>query len=194
MGNYFIGLFKKSFLKQKEEEINIIRRRTLIELVSNLFKASALLITLLFIAHQTIGGKLSLGQMAMFLLAFRQGMIYIKDLFGSLAGLYEDSLFIGDTFEFLNLKENVIAVAPIISCSPLKKKIVIDNLCFTYPGNNFKTISNVSFEIKKGEIIALVGPNGAGKSTLVRLLSRLYDADSGNIKYDVDDIRNIDPE
>ena len=194
LGNYFIGLFKKSFLKQKEEEINIIRRRTLIELISNLFKASALLITLLFIAHQTIGGKLSLGQMAMFLLAFRQGMIYIKDLFGSLAGLYEDSLFIGDTFEFLNLKENVIAVDPIISCSPLKKKIVIDNLCFTYPGNKFKTISNVSFEIKKGEIIALVGPNGAGKSTLVRLLSRLYDADSGRIKYDGDDIRNIDPE
>ena len=107
LGNYFIDLFKKSFLKQKEEEINIIRKRTLIELISNLFKASALLITLLFIARQTINGKLSLGQMAMFLLAFRQGMIYIKDLFGSLAGLYEDSLFIGDTFEFLNLKENI---------------------------------------------------------------------------------------
>jgi len=194
LGNYFIGLFKKSFLKQKEEEINIIRKRTLIELISNLFKASALLITLLFIAQQTIGGKLSLGQMAMFLLAFRQGMIYIKDLFGSLAGLYEDSLFIGDTFEFLNLKENVIAVDPIISCSPLKEKIVVDNLCFTYPGNNFRTISNVSFEIKKGEIIALVGPNGAGKSTLVRLLCRLYDPDSGNVRYDGSDIRNIDPE
>ena len=81
--------------------------------------------------------------------------------------------FIGDTFEFLNLKENVIAVEPVIVPLPLKKKIVIDNLSFTYPGNNFRTISNVSFEIKKGEIIALVGPNGAGKSTLVRLLCRL---------------------
>jgi len=79
LGNYFISLFRKSFLKQKEEEINIIRRRTVIEFVSNLFKASALLVSLLFIAHQTIIGKLSLGQMAMFLLAFRQGMIYIKD-------------------------------------------------------------------------------------------------------------------
>jgi ATP-binding cassette subfamily B protein len=194
LGNYFKGLFKKSFLKQKEEEINIIRRRTLIELISNLFKASALLITLLFIAHQTIGGKLSLGQMAMFLLAFRQGMIYIKDLFSSLAGLYEDSLFIGDTFEFLNLKENVITVDPVISCTPLKNKIVADNLCFTYPGNKFSTISNVSFEIKQGEIIALVGQNGAGKSTLVRLLCRLYDADSGNVKYDGIDIRHFDPE
>jgi ATP-binding cassette subfamily B protein len=194
LGNYFISLFRKSFLKQKEEEINIIRRRTLIELISNLFKASALLILLLFIAHQTISGKLSFGQMAMFLLAFRQGMIYIKDLFGAMAGLYEDSLFIGDTFEFLNLKENVTAADPVTVPSSLMKKIVVDNLSFTYPGNNFRTISNVSFEIKRGEIIAIVGPNGAGKSTLVRLLCRLYDPDSGNIKYDGSNIRNIDPE
>ena len=194
LGNYFIDLFKKSFLKQKEEEINIIRRRTIIELVSNLFKASALLITLLFIARLTISGKLTLGQMTMFLLAFRQGMIYIKDLFGSMAGLYEDSLFIGDTFEFLNLKENVTAAEPVIKPGSLKKKISAENLSFTYPGNNFSTINNVSFEIKKGEIIALVGPNGAGKSTLVRLLCRFYDPDSGNVKYDGQNIRNIDPE
>jgi len=194
LGNYFKDLFRKSFLKQKEEEINIIRRRTLIEFISNLFKASALLITLLFIAHQTISGKISLGQMAMFLLAFRQGMIYIKDLFGSLAGLYEDGLFIGDTFEFLNLKEKVIAEKPVISPAELKKKIEVNKLSFTYPGNSFRTIDNVSFEIRKGEVIALVGPNGAGKSTLVRLLCRLYDPDSGNIKYDGSEIMNMDPE
>jgi ATP-binding cassette subfamily B protein len=76
----------------------------------------------------------------------------------------------------------------------LKNKIVVDNLTFTYPGNNFRTIDNVSFEIKKGEIIALVGPNGAGKSTLVRLLCRLYDPDSGKIKYDGSAITNMDPE
>jgi len=194
LGNYFISLFKKSFLKQKEEEIRIIRRRTVIEFISNLFKASALLITLLFIARQTISGKITLGQMAMFLIAFRQGMIYIKDLFGALSGLYEDGLFIGDTFEFLNLKESVTAAEPIVSPSHLKKKIVVDNISFTYPGNNFTTINKVSFEIKKGEVIALVGPNGAGKSTLVRILCRLYDPDSGKVRYDDNDIRNIEPE
>jgi ATP-binding cassette subfamily B protein len=194
LGKYFMNLFKKSFLKQKEEEINIIRRRTLIELISNLFKASALLITLLFISRQTISGKLTLGQMAMFLLAFRQGMIYIKDLFSSLAVLYEDGLFVGDTFEFLNLKENVIAQEPVSVPSALKKKIIVNNISFTYPGNKSKTISDVSFEINKGEIIALVGPNGAGKSTLVRLLCRLYDPDSGDIKYDSTAISHMDPD
>jgi len=194
LGNYFKNLFFLSFQKQKEEEIRILRRRTLIEFISNLFKASALLITVLFIARQTISGKITLGQMAMFVLAFRQGIIYIKDLFSAMAGLYEDSLFIGDTFEFLNLRENVIAAEPVLIPVPLKKKIVVNNLSFTYPGNSLPTIDNVSFEIKKGEIIALVGPNGAGKSTLVRLLTRLYDPDTGNIKYDGGEIRNIDPD
>jgi ATP-binding cassette subfamily B protein len=130
----------------------------------------------------------------MFLLAFRQGMVYLKDLFSSLAGLYEDSLFIGDTFEFLNLKENVIATEPIKKVTPLRDKIVAKNMSFTYPGNTTPTINNVSFEIKKGEIIALVGSNGAGKSTLVRLICRLYDPDSGNVKYDGTDIKNVDPD
>ena len=194
LGKYFTDLFRKSFLKQKEEEIDIIRKRTLIELISNLFKSSALLVTLLFIARQTITGKISLGEMAMFLVAFRQGMIYIKDLFGSLAGLYEDGLFIGDTFEFLNLKENITAKEPVTVPLSLKKNIIVENLSFTYPGNNFSTINNVSFEIKKGEVIALVGPNGAGKSTLVRLLCRLYDPDSGDVIFDGKNIRNMDPE
>jgi ATP-binding cassette subfamily B protein len=194
LGNYFIELFKKSFIKQKEDELAIVRKRTLIELVSNLFKSAALLIALWYIANNTINGKLTLGQMAMFLLAFRQGMIYIKDLFSSLAGLYEDSLFIEDTFEFLNLAENIKAADPMVIPVPLKGSFAADRLTFTYPGNDVKTIDNVSFEIKKGEVIAIVGSNGAGKSTLVRLLCRLYDPDSGSVKYDGTNIVNIDPD
>jgi ATP-binding cassette subfamily B protein len=132
--------------------------------------------------------------MAMFILAFRQGMSYIRDLFGSFAGLYEDSLFIGDTFEFLNLKESIVAEHPECFPEPLEKSLKVENLTFTYPGNPVPSVNNVSFEIGKGEIVALAGPNGAGKSTLVRLLTRLYDPDSGSIKFDGSDIRNIDPE
>jgi ATP-binding cassette subfamily B protein len=193
LGNYFKSLFRKSFMKQKEEEINIIRKRTLIETISNIFKAAAVFIVLLFIARQTINKKLSLGEMAMFILAFRQGMMYIKEIFSSLAGLYEDSLFIGDTFEFLNLEEKIVAEEPVTDHVSFNKKIELQNLFFSYPGNVLPVINNVTIEIKKGEIIALVGPNGAGKSTLIRLLCRLYDPKTGRIKMDGNDIRNVDP-
>ena len=186
-------LFKKSFLRQKEEEINIIRKRTLIELVSDVIKASAILFVLIYIAQRTITGVLTIGQMAMFLLAFRQGMACIKDLFSSVGALYEDGLFIGDTFEFLNLREMMEAKLPVVIPSDLRDGISVRDLSFTYPGNSYPTLDNISFEIKKGEIIALVGPNGAGKSTLVKILTRLYDPDTGVLKYDGNDIRHMDP-
>jgi ATP-binding cassette subfamily B protein len=193
LGDYFISLFRESFAKHKEKELEIIRRRTAIELVSNIFKAAALLLVLLFIGKKTIGGDLTLGQMAMFILAFRQGMLYIREIFGSVAGLYEDGLFIGDVFDFLNLKENITAKTPRIKPEELKNSISAENLTFSYPGNNVPVIKNISVSIKKGEVIALVGHNGAGKSTLVRLLCRLYDPDSGTIRYDGNDIRQMDP-
>lgn len=193
LGDYFISLFRKSYLKTQQEELDILKKRTLIELISDIVKASAVLVTLLIIAGKTVKGDITLGLMAMFLLAFRQGMIYIKDFLGSLAGLYEDSLFVSDVFEFLSLEENVKAFPPEAELTDLRHKLEADNLCFTYPGNKNRTINNVSFEINKGEIIALVGPNGAGKSTLARLLCRLYDPESGAVKCDGIDIRNLDP-
>jgi len=193
LGDYFISLFRKSYLKTQQEELDILKKRTLIELVSDVVKASAVLVTLLIIAGKTVKGDITLGLMAMFLLAFRQGMVYIKDFLGSLAGLYEDSVFVGDVFEFLSLEENIKALPPETELTDLRHKLEVDKLCFTYPGNKTRTINNVSFEIKKGEIIALVGPNGAGKSTLARLLCRLYDPESGSVKCDGTDIRHLDP-
>lgn len=194
LGDYFISLFKKSYNKQKAEELNILRKRTLIEAVTDLFKALSFLILLLIVARQTVSGVLTLGQMAMFILAFRQGMSYIKDVFNSVGSLYEDGLFIGDVFGFLGLKESVTAFPPVITPAGLKSGIVADRVSFTYPGNQKPSLENVSLEIKKGEIIALVGPNGAGKSTLVRLLTRLYEPGSGNIRLDGQDIRAMDPQ
>lgn len=194
LGNYFRGLFRKSFLKQKEEELDILRKRTTIELISDLFKAAAFLFVVLYIANQTITGGITLGSMAMFLVAFRQGMVYMKELFGSVASLYEDGLFIGDTFEFLKLEERIKAIDPVKHLNTLEREITAENLSFSYPGNDSRAIDNISFELRKGEVLAIVGPNGAGKSTLARLLCRLYEPDSGLLKYDGIDIRHFDPD
>lgn len=194
LGEYFRNLFKTSFTNQKEEELKISRRRMLIEFFSDLFKSIAFVMTILIIANQAVAGNITLGEMAMLLIAFRQGMIYIKDFSGAISGLYEDSLFAADTFEFLNLKENITALADPVVPSPVQKGIKADNISFTYPGNSFKAIDNISFEIKKGEVIALVGSNGAGKTTLAKLLCRLYDPDAGSIMYDSTDIRKFNPD
>jgi len=88
----------------------------------------------------------------MFLLRFQTGNDIYKDLFSSVAGLYEDSLFIGDTFEFLNLKENITAAEPMIVPHPLKKKLWSTIFPSRIRGNNFKTNQQcVHLRIKKEE-------------------------------------------
>lgn len=69
------------------------------------------------------------------------------------------------------------------------KEIRIENLSFTYPGNDEPTLSDINLTVKPYEKIALVGYNGAGKTTLTNLLLRLYDATEGSILIDGEDIR-----
>ena len=71
------------------------------------------------------------------------------------------------------------------------KTIEIKNLSFTYPGNDEPTLKDINITIKPYEKIALVGYNGAGKTTLTNLILRLYDASSGEILIDNEDIRDV---
>ena len=71
------------------------------------------------------------------------------------------------------------------------EEIRIENLSFTYPGNDRPTLKNINLTIKPYEKIALVGYNGAGKTTLTNLLLRLYDATDGSISIAGEDIRDV---
>lgn len=74
---------------------------------------------------------------------------------------------------------------------PLEGNIKVSNVSFTYPETGIKALDNVSFEIKKGETLAIIGRTGSGKSTLANLLLRMYDADHGSIVYDEQPIQSF---
>lgn len=80
-----------------------------------------------------------------------------------------------------------------ISRPRLEGNITFDNVHFTYPGEMIETLKGVSFEVKPGEKVAILGPIGSGKSTIARMLLNLYQPDSGAVRVDGVDIRQIDP-
>ena len=75
--------------------------------------------------------------------------------------------------------------------SKVKGKIEFDNVVFKYADNDEPTIRGFSAKVKPGEKIAIVGPTGAGKTTMVNLLMKFYDIDSGSIKIDGVDIKEL---
>ena len=71
------------------------------------------------------------------------------------------------------------------------KKIEISNLNFEYV-KNFPVLNDISININKGQTTAIVGSTGSGKSTLIKLILRLYDSTSGEIKFDGKNIRDLE--
>jgi ATP-binding cassette subfamily C protein CydCD len=69
--------------------------------------------------------------------------------------------------------------------------VTFDRVDFTYPGRTVKAIAGLSFVMPAGATVALVGPSGAGKTTVANLLLRFWDPDSGSIRLDNVDLRDL---
>jgi ATP-binding cassette subfamily B protein len=128
-----------------------------------------------WIVLETVAGRLSLGEMTMALLVFRQGQAAVSASLSAIGGMVER--------------------AP--SGSALRGPLPDDGLrfedvTFTYPGSSRPAVDGVSFHLRPGRKLALVGENGSGKTTLVKLLARLYEPDAGRITLDGLDLRAWD--
>ena len=84
--------------------------------------------------------------------------------------------------EILNAKDHLEDDKNAQKISEFKDRIIFDKVSFSYEKN--PVINKISFEIKKGEMVALVGPSGSGKTTLTYLLNRFYKVDNGILTID----------
>ena len=93
-------------------------------------------------------------------------------------------------FKVLDTNTEVVEKKHPIKINKFENSLEFKNVDFFYE-NNEPVLKNVSFEIKKGEMVAIVGPSGAGKSTIADLISRFYDVKSGAIFFDGIDLRDV---
>ncbi|MCP4570429.1 MAG: ABC transporter ATP-binding protein [FCB group bacterium] len=114
----------------------------------------------------------------------------VKSLSNIHIKLQEGMAAAGRIFEVLETPPRVLEPENPQPLPEFEKSIKFNDIVFAYDGTE-KVIDHVSFEVNKGEILALVGPSGAGKSTLFDLLPRFYDPQQGNIEIDGVDIRTV---
>ncbi len=192
LGSIFMQQYQelRQMLRGVKTRIDI--QRSSAEFVTQIIATIAVFGSYAFVAYSAVIGAITLGSLMMYYQAFQRGQGFLQNLLSGLASLYENNLFIGNLYEFLDIQRQIIDPEdPRPVPQPMQQGIVIENINFQYPNTTRKTLEDISLTIRPGEVIALVGANGSGKTTLVKLLCRLYDPTAGRITIDGIDLSDF---
>ena len=188
LGRMFVQQYRDLRDRLRHERLAMIGRRSKLEFCAQSVATLAVFGAYAFIALRTVNGGITLGDLVMYFQAFQRGQDFLRQLLRGVAGLYEDSLFLTNLYEFLDLERKLAEpVRPQAVPRPLQRGIVFEDVSFSYGAK--QVLTNVSLVIPAGATVALVGENGSGKTTLIKLLARLYDPGAGRITLDGVDLR-----
>ncbi len=148
-----------------------------------------------FGAHDVLAGRTTGGLLSQFLIyavLAASSLSELSQVWGEISSAAGAAGRIG---EILALKPGIVAPVPATPLpTPARGEISFEHVAFAYPTRpDDEALSDLSFRIAPGEMVAIVGPSGAGKTTLFQLLQRFYDPSAGRILLDGVDIRTADP-
>ncbi|MCT7984239.1 ABC transporter ATP-binding protein/permease [Laspinema sp. A4] len=191
LGPIFLNRYRNIFHRLYQEDRNLTLRRGFWGYVLGLLSSLAFYGTYAWIAIAAISGSITLGDMTMYLMVFRQGQSSFSATLSAIGGMYEDNLYLSNLYEFL--EQEIPQAEGSANRGPIPQDGVrFQNVSFTYPDATQPALSDITFQLKPGEKLALVGQNGSGKTTLIKLLTRLYEPSSGQILLDGLDLREWD--
>ncbi|MEH2173752.1 ABC transporter ATP-binding protein [Nostoc sp.] len=191
LGEMLLGRYRSLFDQLYGEDRDLTLRRGLWGYLLSLVSTGAFYLAYAWIVLETVLGKISLGDMTMYLTVFRQGQSTFSNALTSIGGMYEDNLYLSNLYDFLEEEVPKSWGKATIGLNS-QDGIRFENVSFTYPGSSKPALRNISLHLKPREKLAIVGENGSGKTTLIKLLTRLYTPDSGRIFLDGLDLQEWD--
>ena len=191
LGPMLLGRYKTLSETFYGEDKRLAMRRALWAYVLSLLGTAAFYGCYAYIAIAAARGQLSLGNMTLYVVAFRQGQQAFQSILTAVGGMYEDNLYMSNLFEYLAIPTGQSPPhAPYVVRE--EKGIRFVGVGFRYPTSQKWALRGVDIFIPKGQSLALVGENGAGKTTFIKLLTRLYEPTEGAIYLDGRDLRDWD--
>ena len=135
-------------------------------------------------------GQMTAGGFASFVTSLLLLYKPVKSLGRTLSHIQNIFVAMGRVFELFDYVPKIIDKETTIPVPEIKDGVTFENVSFAYVADK-PVLNNINLKVAKGETLAIVGNSGGGKSTLVNLIPRFYDVNTGSIKFDGYDIRDM---
>ena len=212
LGDYFLGKYRAIFDAHHETDRRRTVQQTGIALSLATFSVLCFYGVYAWVVNETSKGRLTFGDMTMYVLVFRQAQGALRSLLGHIQRDYEDLLYVSELFAFLDhpsgsrgRRGRDVEATPastdaapdsqgtgMISGETPSDGLRFIDVAFRYPGAEQDVLSGINLHISPGRKLALVGENGAGKTTLIKLMTGLYQPTRGRILLDGTDLHAWD--
>jgi ATP-binding cassette subfamily B protein len=211
LGPMFLARYKELAERFHAEDSKLATKRSIVTTGLSLLATGAFYASYGAMALLAAASKLTLGNMTMYVLAFRSGQQAFQSILSGIGSIYEHNLYMSNLFAYLDgtvaaedeakalpvavAAADAVVVEGVEEARTGEKGIRLENVSFRYPGqvkDDKWVLRNVDLFIPRGQSVALVGQNGAGKTTLVKLVTRLYEPTEGRVLLDGKDLRAWD--
>jgi len=187
-GNYFKKLWVEANVaavqQMKEVELKALRLGSLDDMIKNTCYAANIAVAVFLMVR----GDLEAGQFAACLSAFallQNELMKLGNKIGEAAVYYH---YVEEYYDFFRIETEREGGE---EYRPFQKTIEMRDVHFRYPGCGQDVLNGVNLEIRKGEHVVIVGVNGSGKTTLSKVLTGAFEADSGEVCYDGQDVKRL---
>ncbi|MEO0808079.1 MAG: ABC transporter ATP-binding protein [Cyanobacteria bacterium J06643_4] len=185
LGEHILSRWQRTYGQYKREVETMARRQAMGRFAIGIIPNLCFYAAYAWIIFQTIQGVVSLGDFVMYSGAFSQAQSLLTGCVQNVASTYDANLHMSQFFDFLALEPSITSPKNAQAFpQKIQQGIRFQNVRFAYQGCDHPVFEDISFQVYPGESIAVVGVNGAGKTTLVKLLTRLYEANTGLISVD----------
>lgn len=189
--------FKELNNQNKNDYLEAMKYQTVFSPAIDLVNYLGLGIVLLYSGSQIIKGEQTIGSLVAYMAYLKMLQNPIKSFTQMVSRFQQAVVSYSRIIEIFDSEPKITTVKDSMQLEKFSSRIVFENVTFSYK-NNINVLNKVNFDMKYGEVTAIVGISGSGKSTITKLIERLYDVTDGKIlidshdikKYSLDSLRN----
>ncbi|MDQ7947295.1 MAG: ABC transporter ATP-binding protein [Pedobacter sp.] len=182
-------VFAEESISYKNKSMNLVKVQALFFPAMLLLVGLSTIFTIYIGGKQVMEGDITPGNIAEFIIYINL-LTFPVTMLGWVTTLVQRAAASQKRInEFLELQPAIVSATD--EKMDFEGRISFEQVSFTYPDTGIQALKEVSFEVKEGQFLAIIGRTGSGKSTLANLMMRMYDVDSGHIRIDGVDLKDV---